>query len=480
MMKNMKKSVLTAIIYFQTLLLFGQADPLTQLSRRSAIADMMILKESLYEIHPSTFRYISKDEFDQQFNMTINSINDSLTLHEFTRLVTPIVANIRCGHTYPIIPYINSNTKAIPIDIKIIDNKIYVIKNLSGMRTPEPGVELLQINDVSSAELLETFRNMEIADGFVTTTKDRKIERFFKWYYAIYIGQPESFKISFNNRSENAVDSVRLVALTDNQIERNRGITTEVKPIGFEIDSDQKVAVLRINSFMVKQIRKRNNQNLRKIVNDAFKNMKEKGTENLIIDIRSNTGGMAFVPAFLYTYLGTNDFKFKEQLTFKHGYRFNHDQYLNRSKTNDWFNRKLMRKVDDTTFAWTLHDNTRKTYRIKKNRFKGQVYVLINGMTASGAAEFATLVHHNKRGILVGEESGGDYNGINGYDRTYLQLPNSKIGVLIAGYRSVMPWNERRFFGRGVPVDYAVHPDIDDLIEGRDTELEFVYKLIQR
>jgi C-terminal processing protease CtpA/Prc len=202
--------------------------------------------------------------------------------------------------------------------------------------------------------------------------------------------------------------------------------------------------------------------------------------DNLIIDIRDNTGGMAFVPPFLYTYIGMKDFKFKEQLVFRHGYRFSNDEYLNRSKLNDWFNRKLMRKVNDTTYAWTLHNNTRKTYRVKKNSFKGQVYVLVNGMTASGAAEFATLVHHNKRGILVGEESGGDYNGINGYDRTYLQLPNSKIGVMIAGYRSVMPWDEIRFFGHGVPVDYTIHPDINDLVKGRDTELEFVYKLIRR
>jgi hypothetical protein len=476
----MKKTLLIAFLYFQVLVLFSQTNPAAFLTKKSAIEDIMILKSSLYEIHPSIFRYTSKDEFDRQFDMIVNSINDSLTRHEFTGLVTPIVSMVRCGHTYPLIPYIDSSTKAIPLDIKIIDNKIYVIKNLSGKETPEPGTELLQINDLSSSELLEILRNREVADGYVTTAKDRKIERFFKWYYAIYVGQPDSFKIHFNHHSNNALDSMRLASLTDNQIEQNRGALKQVKPIGFEIDMDHKVAVLRINSFMAKQIKKRNRQNLKKIVSNAFKEIKMQRIDNLIIDIRDNTGGMAFVPPFLYTYIGMKDFKFKEQLVFRHGYRFSNDEYLNRSKLNDWFNRKLMRKVNDTTYAWTLHNNTRKTYRVKKNSFKGQVYVLVNGMTASGAAEFATLVHHNKRGILVGEESGGDYNGINGYDRTYLQLPNSKIGVMIAGYRSVMPWDEIRFFGHGVPVDYTIHPDINDLVKGRDTELEFVYKLIRR
>jgi len=101
-------------------------------------------------------------------------------------------------------------------------------------------------------------------------------------------------------------------------------------------------------------------------------------------------------------------------------------------------------------------------------------------MTGSGAAEFATLVHHNHRGTIVGEESGGDYNGINAYDRTYLRLPNSKIGVLIAGYRSIMPWNEKQYFGRGVPVDYEVHSQIIDLLNEQDAELDFVYELIKK
>lgn len=476
----MKKILLIALLYFHSIVLFSQANPKTFLTTKSAIEDIMILKTSLYEIHPSIFRYTSKDEFDRQFDMIVNSISDSLTLHEFTGLVTPVISMIRCGHTYPLIPYIDSSTKAIPLDIKIIDNKIYVIKNLSGKEMPQPGTELLKINDLSSSELLEILRHKEVADGYVTTTKDRKIERFFKWYYASYVGQPDSFKIYFNRRSNNAADSMRLVSMTDIQIEKNRGIVKQVNPIDFRIDTERKIAILRMNSFMANQIKKRNKQNLKKIVSNAFKDIKTQGIDNLVIDIRDNTGGMAFVPPFLYTYLATEDFKFKEQLVFKHGYRFNHQEYLNRSKFNDWVNRKLMRKVNDTTYVWTLHNNTRKTYRVKKNSFKGQVYVLVNGMTASGATEFATLVHHNKRGIFVGEESGGDYNGINGYDRTYLQLPNSKIGVLIAGYRSVMPWDESQYFGRGVPVDYVIAPDINDLVKGKDTQLEFVYRLIQR
>ncbi len=43
-----------------------------------------------------------------------------------------------------------------------------------------------------------------------------------------------------------------------------------------------------------------------------------------------------------------------------------------------------------------------------------------------------------------------------------------------------MPWDEKQYIGHGVPVDYEVHSQIIDLLNGQDAELEFVYKLIKK
>ncbi len=477
---KMVKEFITIIFTIPSFLLFAQSSPTTILSQKAALQDISILKTSIYEIHPSVFRYTSKNDFEQEFTRIITSLPDSLTLFQFTSLVVPVIAKIHCGHTYPVIPYIGADTKAIPLDIKIIDNKIFIVNDLSGLQYPKIGFEIIKINGRQSQEILDILRSKEVADGFVATTKDRNVEKFFKWYYAIYIDQPDTFKVDLKKYENNDTETVSIASLVDSRIEQNRGMQEKVKSMDFRMDNEHDLAVLRINSFMSNQIKKSYKQNLRKIIKMAFNDIKQNGIDNLVIDIRNNTGGMAFVPPFLYSYLGKEDFKFKDKLLFKHGYKFSHPENLNRSKLNDWFNRKLIRRVNDTTFEWTLHNNTRKTYHIKKNAFKGKLFILLNGMTASGAAEFATLVHYYKRGIFIGEESGGDYNGINGYDRTYLQLPNSKLGVLIAGYRSIMPWNESKFFGRGVPVDYEVHSNGTDLSSGRDAELEFVYNLIKR
>src|SRR5205814_2748455 len=127
-------------------------------------------------------------------------------------------------------------------------------------------------------------------------------------------------------------------------------------------------------------------------------------------------------------------------------------------------NSKLDKKINDTTFEWRHHKVTRKTFRMKRNPYRGNIYVLINGMTASAGAEFASILRAHKKGIFIGEETGGDYNGVNGFDRTFLRLPNSKIGVSIAGWRSVMAWTPSRNIGHGVLPDYEVQPTLEDLI----------------
>ncbi len=460
-------------------LLFCQSNPNEFISKKAALQDIAILKTAIFEIHPSTFRYTSRLEFQNEFTNASNQIPDSIRVIDFANLIVPVVAKIHCGHTFPLIPYINSSTKAIPLDVTIIDNRLFVLGNYNSQSEPKAGAEIVEINGIPTTTLLNDLRSKETGDGYVVTTKDRKIEKFFKWKYATFYNQPDSFVIKFRHVENSEISTATLPPLTDAAIEKNRGLQQKQKPYSFRIDKENDVAILRISSFMAKQIKKRDKQSLNKTLKSAFREIKEKKINNLVIDIRDNTGGMAYVPPYLYTYLSTKGFKFKDKLLFRHGYRFKNAEDLHRSKANDWFNRLLMKKINDTTYEWTLHDNTRKTYRIKKNAFKGQLFVLQNGMTASGAAEFATLVHHNHRGMIVGEESGGDYNGINGYDRTYLRLPNSKIGVVIAGFRSIMPWDEKKYYGHGVPVDYEVHSQISDLLNGRDAELDFVYKYLK-
>ncbi len=104
----------------------------------------------------------------------------------------------------------------------------------------------------------------------------------------------------------------------------------------------------------------------------------------------------------------------------------------------------------------------------------------MNGRSASATAEFTAAAHFNRLATFIGEESGGAYNGGNGGDFAQLLLPNSQINVQIPITRYVMNSSETRFLGRGTIPDYEIDRSIQDVLIGRDPQLEFVLQLIER
>lgn len=460
------------------------AQPISNsITREQALKDLEILQTSLREIHPNVYRYTTKAEFDHAVEKVRTSLTHKITVIQFYRLIAPIIALVRCGHTFGITSFVDQRSGLLPLDIKILGNQMYVLRNFSNNQLLSEGSQIVKINGTHAHDLLVDFRSKSIGDGYNTTFKDRTIENDFRWKYATFINQPDNFEIELKDSQTNKIKTFLVAAISNELIvqkkeQENRGKILET-PLNFLIDTVNNVAVLTVRSFMAKQIKKDYGQNLKQTIKASFRDLKRKNVRNLIIDIRHNTGGKAIAPTLLFSYLTNTDFRFGEKILFRHGYKFSYPEQLNRNKLNDWVNRKLDRKINDSTYQWTLHRNTRKLFKAQRNAFSGELYIIVNGMTASAGAEFASLASAHRIGTIVGEETGGDYNGVNGFDRTYLELPHSKIGVLIAGWRGVMAWEQNAIIGHGVVPNYEVQPTMEDLLNEQDTEMQFTYDLIK-
>jgi C-terminal processing protease CtpA/Prc len=110
--------------------------------------------------------------------------------------------------------------------------------------------------------------------------------------------------------------------------------------------------------------------------------------------------------------------------------------------------------------------------------FKGKVYVLINGNSFSGTGECTSLMHYHKKATFIGEECGAGYYGNTSGFMPLLTLPNTKIRVRIPMIRYTMavsgyPKN------RGIIPEYPVSLTIEDLLNERDTVMEFTINLIK-
>ena len=78
--------------------------------------DVDYTHKKFQKLHPKLDYYISKESLDYKFDSLKNTINKPLTPLEFYKKLSPIVAEIKQGHSYVVPPtkeYSKKETKAI-------------------------------------------------------------------------------------------------------------------------------------------------------------------------------------------------------------------------------------------------------------------------------------------------------------------------------------------------------------------------------
>ena len=112
------------------------------------------------------------------------------------------------------------------------------------------------------------------------------------------------------------------------------------------------------------------------------------------------------------------------------------------------------------------------------NHYNGNVYVLINGLTFSASTLFCNLVQGQDNIILAGEETGGGWYGNSGILIPNITLPKTKLKIRLPFFRLVQ-YQHIEEKGTGVIPDVYIGPNWRDILQGRDTKLEAVKKMIQ-
>lgn len=107
------------------------------------------------------------------------------------------------------------------------------------------------------------------------------------------------------------------------------------------------------------------------------------------------------------------------------------------------------------------------------NRLTGKVYFLADAINASATSELLARVRMNKVGMIVGEQTAGNREGIN-TGVFFLRLPSSKVEIDIPAL-SLLPVTPEP--DGGVPPDVEVEQKAEDLAQGIDTQLQAALRL---
>jgi C-terminal processing protease CtpA/Prc len=138
--------------------------------------------------------------------------------------------------------------------------------------------------------------------------------------------------------------------------------------------------------------------------------------------------------------------------------------------------RQMIAKGDDGKYHATGHPNW-GVHQPSQWNFTGRLYVLINGGCFSGCAEFASIAHHHRRAVFIGEESGGGYYGNTSGLSPAVTLPNTKLMVFVPLLSYYMAVRGYKAAARGVIPKYSVTYTITELMAGVDKEMSLALKL---
>lgn len=450
-------------------------------------SDFAVFRWVLEKAHPGLYSFTSKTMLDKQMDSTYNAITQPLNEREFYQMLAPIVADLHCGHTLldPSLMY-QDQGKRLPLDLFFQAGKAYIRYNYGeerGVKVPL-GVQILTINGQTMEEVIARMLPNLPADALHIQGKYQDLEEDFANYYDLLIAQPDTFHLACLNTKTNETLELHVPALDDEFIReysKRNLLDTEAgkKPLDFLLIDSLKTAVMYIHSFLDLDHREAK-QRFGKFLKASMKAIKTHKIENLVIDVRQNSGGNLIYVNDLFYNVALKPYRFLDRV-----------EVTQNKKITDLKNSELSRAamhnpnrvISGDSGRYFVKDSYYTDLRIREanpKAFKGKVYLLTGKRSFSAASHLAVLFEAYKRGVIVGEETGGSNAGFNAGDIINIGLPitNLQLEVPMEKCMKVIP--RYPYKARGVLPHHVVLNTIEDELKSYDRILAYTLQLIQK
>ena len=431
--------------------------------------DLDYLLKKLENIHPNPYIYTSRAIICEKRKNIENSITQVISKIEFWRKIAPFLSSLQCNHIYSyslnseINKYNNLGNKFFPFNVIILNNELHLIEN-DVYNYERVSGKILSINSQSYKIIIKKMSNII---GDKRNTKNL-ISEAFTYYLWLVCGISNDFKIEYISNKDN-----KKYFFTNTGVLLEKLNKKQSKIFDYYTIKNIKVGVLQIKTFLHEK-----KEIFKAFLFDKFKEIKEKGAKDLIIDIRKNTGGSDYNGRLLFNYITDKPYleiergEQKVSKVYKELYK--------RAFNINWYNILLYPDYIKMLFVkdGAIIRENNKLVKPANNEFlfKGNLYLLTSSQTSSAAMDFAAAFKYYKMGTIIGEETGGsliEYS--NGIPFT---LPNTKLEGIIASQKSICVGAKDD--GHGVIPDYEVIPSIDDVYNGTDRVMEFTKEFIEK
>jgi hypothetical protein len=411
-------------------------------SKENLKEDFTVLFNKLDSTHYDLYHKNSKKEFENKHKELIEEIKDSMNLFEFYYHALPLYDMLEDAHSLFIFPfnytkeYENQGGKFIPLEVIIKDQQVYISKNHSGQIIPLYS-EIISINDVSCTDIIEKLdllvknERKQTEEKYMSHFFDRILYPIYGFdkYYEVIIKTPDG---------ESKVISLEGVTADP--------FNTEKEPYySFHTIGDS-IGIIDINLC-------EGRYKFASFCDSVFVILKQRNIPNLIIDVRDNGGGSTFHGDTLLTYITNKKFTQYGQV---------------KMKMSPMVNNNL-----DTIYFEEYNQRPERAYDNPK-RFEGDVYMIANQNSFSSATMLAATFKCYDMGTLIGEETGGVEVFFD--EPILMTLPNTGIRFLASYQYRWCACGQNT--DRGIIPDYETTWNVNDKIEGVDTDLKLIQEII--
>ncbi len=444
----------------------AQAGPDPQYSSDRLRADFTAMYRGLQSGDFDIYAFTPKVELDRAFDETLAGLDKPMTKFEAEIRFEQFAANIHMGHARVDFPYADWNQyrkdggKAFPLAIRIIGDKVYVAQNGSGLDAVTPGDEIVTMNgDTMQAWLARAERHVSAETHYMAGTL---LEYDFPLYVWVELGDVPGFDLSLR-KADGRLVTLHVPARTSVEMKRFK----DMQPLSLSLDVpmreakmlDSRTAYLRPGPFYNADAKTGADEwdvsGFRDFIDGAFRKFNAAGADRLIIDLRGNPGGDNLFSDVMIAWFADKPFRFYSQFKVRvspESTKANADRIRNDAAAAGPVSQQYARLYAGAKNGDVVDFDMAPAQPRPGERFKGEVFLLIDRQSYSNTVSVAALVQDYKFGTVLGEAT-SDMATTYGAMETF-SLPNTGIVVGFPKAHIVRPNGDLR--SRGVTPDIAI------------------------
>jgi len=451
---NLRFILSLSIILFTSALSYSQSrikgDSL--IAGELLLQDLAFVKEKILETHQSPFMYTSEASFEEAMHQAALLCSTGLNYYQFSRVLARTLKVLKDSHTYVdykslIDPYTNAGGYYLPFTIYSIDDKLYCVKD--ELDVIDKGSRITRIAGLSAEKCADVVLEYAVTEGNSIHGERRIRDGIFNAILPTYLQIDSICEICFippgstdtlcANYSAMTRDEIKAMRKQENKdLKGNRFIKKHGAVYKFEIIDSLDLGILRIGSFTYGK-----GSTYQKFLKKSFKQAKKEKLEHLVIDLRDNTGGKSNRAELLLSYLAPGKINLPANIIAKQSPTAQERNNKSFKGFNKFMLNHVMRKNEEVeNYLSMIHlpngevDTLyyREPHSTSKWKYGGELFLWMNGRSASASVNTAACFRREGLGLILGEPCLGPETGTWG-NPSQIKLPNTGLAINLSTIR---------------------------------------------